>query len=109
MEMTQLWKSEKAWISTAAWKSPAKSCVTLPHSHRHYWSIIKLKIIKNEKIQVAHPGLNPVFGIATKQKPNRRRNQDAIEDYSESGAEVQVLCLQISENGRNRRRVGHFH
>jgi len=48
-----------------------------------------------EKIQVAHPGSNPVFGIATKQSQIGRRSQDAIEDYSESGAEVQVLCLQI--------------
>ena len=51
-----------------------------------------------EKIQVAHPASNPVLDCCDKQNSKRRReDQDAIEDYSESGAEVQVLCLQISQ------------
>src|SRR5512136_64574 len=46
------------------------------------------------KNELAHPGSNPVIGIATKQGQCRRRNQDAIEDYSEPRAEVQVLCVR---------------
>jgi hypothetical protein len=78
-------------------KLPPKSGVTFPHSHRRYWlSSLNTKIsMAIEKIQVAHPGPNPVIGIATKQFQFGRGSQDAIEDYSESGTEVQVLCLQI--------------
>lgn len=51
-----------------------------------------------EKIQVAHPASNPVLDSCDKQLSNRgREGQDAIEDYSESGAKVQVLYLQIRQ------------
>lgn len=49
--------------------------------------------LQREKNEIAHPVPNPVLGIATKQSRNRRKGQDAIEDYSESCPEVQVLCL----------------
>jgi len=101
-------------------KVPPKSGVTFPHSHRLYWFFfyylnpkspeivtIYRKYTKTiEKIQVAHPGSNPVIGIATKQGQFGRRSQDAIEDYSESGAEVQVLCLPIYKVVGSCRRVG---
>ena len=51
-----------------------------------------------EKIQVAHPASNPVLDSFAKQNSKHgRESQDAIEDYSESGAKVQVLCLRKRE------------
>ena len=63
---------------------------------------------KIEKIQVAHPASNPVLGFLSKNNQCGRKGQDAIEDYSESGAEVQVLCLQIRKVVRGRRRNRAF-
>ena len=53
-----------------------------------------------EKIQVAHPASHPVLDSCDKQHSNHRsEGQDAIEDYSESGAKVQVLCLRKRQLG----------
>jgi hypothetical protein len=63
-----------------------------------------------EKIQVAHPASNPVLDSFAKQHSNRGRDdQDAIEDYSESGAKVQVLYLQIRQvvGSFRRNRIAH--
>ena len=51
-----------------------------------------------EEIGVAHPASHPVLDSCAKQHSKcGREGQDAIEDYSESGAKVQVLCLQIRQ------------
>jgi hypothetical protein len=54
----------------------------------------------DEEIEVAHPASNPVLDSFGKQHSNGgREDQDAIEDYSESGAKGQVLCLRKREVG----------
>jgi len=52
---------------------------------------------------LAHPGLNPVLVIASQQCQNRSQDQDAIKDNTESGAEVQVLCLWEGSVGNDQR------
>jgi hypothetical protein len=58
-------------------------------------------IIAPEKNHVAHPASNPVLDFFAKSYPCGKEGQDAIEDYSESGAKVQVLCVR-------RRRLAGF-
>jgi hypothetical protein len=57
-------------------------------------------------IEVAHPGSNPVLDSFAKSYQRGRKDQDASENYSESGAEVQVLCLPNREVVGIGRRVG---
>jgi hypothetical protein len=60
-----------------------------------------------EEIDMAHPASHPVLDSFGKQKSNcRREGQDAVEDYSESGAEVQVLCLRKRHVVGSDRRAG---
>jgi len=50
---------------------------------------------KCKEIDIAHPASDPVLDSFGKQHSNYgREGQDAVEDYSESGAKVQVLCLR---------------
>jgi hypothetical protein len=60
-----------------------------------------------EEIDIAHPASNPVLDSFAKQKSKcGKEGQDAVEDYSESGAEVQVFCLRKHEVVGIGRRVG---
>jgi hypothetical protein len=62
--------------------------------------IYKLYTKAMGKIQVAHPTSIPVLDSYDKQHSNRRREgQNAIEDYLESYAKVQILYLQIRKVG----------
>jgi hypothetical protein len=92
------------------WESPAKErqdFPTFPQALLSFSFFLRLKTKNkskttiyqrcsesNEKIQVAHPASNPVLDSFGKQNSiHGSEGQDAIEDYSESGAKVQVLCL----------------
>jgi len=84
-------------------KVSPKSGSTFPHFHRPYGSLFFEKQENRnghtegkaapEKNDVAHPAPNPVLECFAKSFPCGKEAQDAIEDYSESGPKVQVLCV----------------
>jgi hypothetical protein len=107
---------KKRGFPRAAWKSLAKrrrDFPTFPQALLDFFLFqnLKTKNVDNvtfyekhskgvEEIDVAHPASNPVLDSFGKQHSNYgREGQDAVEDYSESGAKVQVLCLPKREVG----------
>src|SRR4029077_715476 len=56
-------------------------------------------------MRLAHPARILYFGICERPK-QEAENQDAVEDYSQSGAEVQAFCIRRSALGTERWQSG---
>ena len=112
MEMPRPWKSAKGADFHRRLEKSRQKAARLSHIPTGPADLYLLKnrgnrnasmegIIAPEKNHVAHPASNPVLDFFAKSYPCGKEGQDAIEDYSESGAKVQVLCVR-------RRRLAGF-